>query len=369
MGFEILTAEGADRELWSALIAALPPHLRDIHFLPQYGAIYRDCYGYEPLLAVYRDGDSFVLQPYVRRPLGGLPFLAKAADAARFSDIANPYGFGGPLSNAESMEAGRALYARFASELQAWCERESIASEFTSLHPVLNDHQAALVEGHLAISHEKDIFYIDLGLDEQELWRKLRRGHRSSINLARRHDVRVAKVEPSEANLATLNALYSASMQRRAAAQRWRFPENFFATTIEHLGEGGSSLFFGYRGERVATAYILIHGFETVYYHFSGTNADDGRIGVDTLMFYEMASWARVQGYARCFLGGGVTRRVEDGLRQFKSGFASVCMPLYTYFRIRNEAIYHELCARTRAYEIETVGAESVSKVLPLYRR
>ncbi|MBI5132511.1 MAG: GNAT family N-acetyltransferase [Rhodopseudomonas palustris] len=369
MAFEILSAEGRDRERWSALIEALPPHLRDLHFLPEYGMIYRDCFGFEPLLAVYQEGDDFVLQPYVRRPLGQLPFLQGAADSAVFSDLANPYGFGGPLSNAADADSARRLYGSFAASLAEWCDREQIASEFTSLHPVLNEHQLQLTQEELSPVHEKDIYYIDLKLDEEELWRKLRRGHRASINLARRNEVRVEKVEPTEDNLRTLNALYAASMQRRGAAQRWRFPPDFFTTTIRWLGERGSSLFFGYRGARVASAYILIHGYETVYYHFSGTNADDGRIGIDTLMFFEMASWARSQGYARCFLGGGVTRREEDGLRQFKSGFASVCAPLYTYFRIRNRSVYDDLCSRKREFEIATTGQESASTFLPQYRR
>jgi hypothetical protein len=368
MGFDILSAEGPDRDRWSRLIAALPVSLRDVHFLPEYGLIYRDCYGFEPFLAVYQEGDAFVLQSYVRRPLRQLPFLADAADAGRFSDIANPYGFGGPLSNA-SPKAGRALYARFAAAFEAWCEQEAIASEFTSLHPILNAQQLALMEGKLSPTHEKDVYYIDLRLDEDQLWQKLRRGHRASINRARRNEVRVSKVEPNEANLAILNKLYADSMRRRGAAQRWRFPEDFFATTIRWLGDRGSSLFFGYRGARVASAYILIHGFETVYYHFSGTDAEDGRLGVDTLMFYEMALWARSEGYARCFLGGGVTRREEDGLRQFKSGFASICAPLYTCFRVHNGAAYDDLAARKRTFELATTGRESVSTFVPIYRR
>jgi serine/alanine adding enzyme len=369
MPFQILSVDGAGRERWSSLIEALPPELRDIHFLPEYGAIYRDCYGFEPLLAVYQDGDGFVLQPFVRRPLGQLPFLAGAADADRFTDIANPYGFGGPLSNASSSEVARALYGRFSDALAEWCESEGIASEFTSLHPFCTGHQLSLLEGRLAPSHEKDVYYIDLKLEEQELWRKLRRGHRASINLARRHEVRVERVEPNATNLASLNELYAESMNRRRAAQRWHFPEEFFATTIQWLGEQRSSIFFGYRGQRVASAYILIHGFNTVYYHFSGTGAGDGRIGIDTLMFYEMASWARNAGYARCFLGGGVTRREEDGLRQFKAGFASVCAPLYTYFRVRDRSVYDDLSARKRAFEVATTGRESASGFLPVYRR
>ena len=100
MGFEVLSAEGESSRRWTALVNNLPVQRRDIHFLPEYGRIYRDSYGYEPLLAVYSHSDQYIIQPLVRRPLGGLPFLAGATDAAAYWDIANPYGYGGPVSSA-----------------------------------------------------------------------------------------------------------------------------------------------------------------------------------------------------------------------------------------------------------------------------
>src|SRR5262249_58957900 len=104
MGFEVLSAEGDDARRWTALVNNLPAQRRDIHFLPEYGRIYRDSYGFEPLLAVYSDRGHYIIQPVVRRPLRGLQFLAQSADADAYWDIANPYGYGGPLSRAVNPE-------------------------------------------------------------------------------------------------------------------------------------------------------------------------------------------------------------------------------------------------------------------------
>jgi len=114
MAFEILSAEDTDALRWTALVNDLPAECRDIHFLPDYGRIYRDSYGYSCHLAVYRTGSNFIIQPFVRRPLRDLPFLANASDAGRFSDIANPYGYGGPLSNVSDPETAHRLYHMFA---------------------------------------------------------------------------------------------------------------------------------------------------------------------------------------------------------------------------------------------------------------
>ncbi len=42
MELRVLTAEGEDGKLWSGLVRRLPIGQRDLHFLPEYGLIYRD---------------------------------------------------------------------------------------------------------------------------------------------------------------------------------------------------------------------------------------------------------------------------------------------------------------------------------------
>jgi hypothetical protein len=158
-------------------------------------------------------------------------------------------------------------------------------------------------------------------------------------------------------------------MARRGAASRWIFPENFFSNTVECLGTARTSLFFAYINARVESAYLILHDFGTVYYHFSGTRVDRGRIGIDTLMFYELACWSRSLGYQRCYLGGGVTRRDDDSLLIFKSGFSSDRAPLYNYFCVHDRAAYDELCLKKCDFEIKTTGRQSTSSFMPLYRR
>ena len=172
MGFEVLSAEGEGSQRWTALVNNLPVQRRDIHFLPEYGRIYRDSYGFEPLLAVYSHGDQYIIQPLVRRPLSRLPFLAHAADAAAYWDIANPYGYGGPLSSADDPAVGYTLYQRFAEAFAAWCDAENLASEFASLHPFMEDHQRRLIGETFTLRHEKDVVLIDLSQGDESVCRR-----------------------------------------------------------------------------------------------------------------------------------------------------------------------------------------------------
>jgi len=368
MPFEILS-EVADAGRWAAEIMALPRALRDIHYLPDYGRIYRDVRGFTPLLALYSSNEGCVVQPIVRRPLHALPFLAGASDAGAFSDIANAYGYGGPLSNATDAITARALYAQFAVCFATWCEEQGIASEFASLHPLMTDHQRMLIGDTLALRHEKDVVIIELGGSEAEIEKRLRKGHHSSILLARRAGVRVERVEPSDANIALFSAVYHETMLRRQAEKRWFFPEKFFTETIRNLGPHRSSLFFASVDGQLESACLLIHEFATAYYHFAATRATRPQLGVNNLIVWEAAMWAKAAGYSVLHLGGGVTSNHDDSLLRFKAGFSSRRAPLYTYFTVRDRAGYDVLCERKRSHERATTGAESTSDFVPLYRR
>jgi Acetyltransferase (GNAT) domain len=368
MPLEILSP-GRDGERWRAAAAGLPAAQRDIHLLPEYVSIYRDCYGDKPFLALHHGAGGNVMQCFIRRDLGSLPFLAGAPDAGRFSDIANAYGYGGPVCSAGESEEGRSLYRVFASEFAEWCEAEAVASEFCSLHPLMTELQRGLIGGSLPVTYIKDVVVIDLRPTESEIADGLRKGHRSSIALARRSSVQIEKVEPSTANLDAFRAMYEATMLRRQAAERWFLPENFFATTCRSLGAERTTLLFAYVGVELESGCLLMHDFSTAYYHFAGTYAKHPALGVNNLMVWEAAMHAKRAGYQRLHLGGGVTAKDDDSLLRFKAGFSNGRAPLNTYFALRNREVYDELSARKRAHERQMIGAESQSDFLPLYRR
>jgi hypothetical protein len=368
MNFEVLGVEGAHGSRWRELIDLLPHQRRDIFFTPEYLKIYRDAYGFEPLLAVCRNESGFLVQPFVRRPLANLPFLADDPHRNRFSDIANAYGYGGPVCSCDGAE-GRKLYEAFAAEFALWCDSEEIASEFCSLHPLIAAHQCALLERHIAVEAIKEVVVIDLEGDGSEMIRALRKGHRSSITAAKRAGVRVEAVEANPANLNAFRELYMATMERREAASRWRLPENFFPATVQALGPSRATLLFAFVEDTLESGCLLIHEFASAYYHFAGTFGQRPAIGVNNLLVWEAAMYARMAGYQRLHLGGGVTASPDDSLLRFKAGFTAGRAPFHTYFTVRNRAVYDLLCERKRQFEIKIAGAELRSDFLPLYRR
>lgn len=368
LSFDVLADHPGDAARWRSLVDRLA-HQRDIHFLPEYGEIYRRTYGYRPFLAVLDDGHGFVVQPFVRRALNDLQFLRDQGIAELYCDIASPYGYGGPAYSCGSAAEAAALYRDFDARLLEYCRREKLAAEFTSLHPFLDGPRLLAACGAVNLVRQKEVVYMDLPGSEELRWRALRKGHKSSITRARRSGVRVEKAEPTPANFDILNRLYYATMERNEAARRWIFPRDYFRNCYECLGDGRVSLFFARVGEAVASASIVMHDFETAYYHFSGSDSRYHEFCPNNLLVYEMAAWAEANGYRRFHLGGGVSSSTSDSLFVFKSGFSERTATLYTRHRVLDQATYDYLCAMKLRHELATGAEARDMDYFPLYRR
>jgi len=167
------------------------------------------------------------MQSFIRRNLCRLPFLSGAPDSGRFSDIANAYGYGGPVCSIAKGEEDIPFTGRLLLNSPRGARRKP--SPANSAAFIAHDRASArLIGDTLPVAFVKDVIIIELGADESKIASGLRKGHRSSIALARRSGVRIEKVEPSVANLEAFRAMYEATMLRRQAAERWFLPEGFF---------------------------------------------------------------------------------------------------------------------------------------------
>lgn len=369
MGFNLFFLD--NKPEWTRAVERLPADQQDIHFRPEYAQIYSNVYGHRPFLAVLEDGDELVAQPFVERSLQDLPFLVEARknnpSLPHFFDIANPYGYGGPVlrSSGDPIQ----LLKRFESELVHEASERGWASEFSSVHPLVGHSELLKAAGVENVAFQKQVVVIDLKPTHEEIWGRFDKGHKSSIKKAQKSGVVVNRVPTSAENLATFHSLYIETMRRRGAAARWHFPDNFFEQTSQCLGENGASLFFAFYEGMVIGCYFLIHAFRTAYLHFSAADAKWLKLSPNNLLMHETMLWAKESGYEIYHLGGGVTSLANDPLFSFKAGFSGQTVDLSTYFRILNETNYRLLCEMKKAYERSSTGAESNDPFFPLYRR
>jgi serine/alanine adding enzyme len=366
MRFKVITLESPE---WGAAIAALPSHLRDIHFLPEYAKIYALTYGYVPFLALLRGPDGFVVQSFMRRDLRSLSFMSNRASDLPYFDIVNPYGYGGPVCSALDERIAADMLDVFEREFYAYCEGQHYASEFASLHPLLENHKPLQHNVRVELQQQKSVVYIPLEEGAEGIWSGMRRGHQCAIRQAQRLGVTGRRVDANDENIEILKNLYSSTMERVGAAERWNFPSDYFLNCFNCLGGQRSSLFFSFLGDQVIGACILIHDFETIYYHFGGTDHRYHSEKPGFVMLHEAALWGARQEYKFFHLGGGVTGEPDDSLLKFKKGFSKKTAALYSYARVLHAPTYDTLCELKRSYEIQQQGHASDSTYFPLYRR
>jgi hypothetical protein len=158
-------------------------------------------------------------------------------------------------------------------------------------------------------------------------------------------------------------------MVRRGAAERWYFPESYFAACARRLGESGCALFFARCEGELAAAYLLVHDECSAYYHFGASDERWLERRPNNLLMYETLLWAKRRGLARYHLGGGVTASENDSLLRFKSSFGGTKAMLYTYGRVLNEDVYRRLCELKLEHEQRTATPVAQPDYFPMYRR
>lgn len=368
MHFKILQPVGGDQSIWTHLISQLKPEERDIHFLPEYAIIFKEAFDYQPFLAFFGDEDHFIIQPFVKRPLNQLPFLKEQGISECFYDITNPYGYGGPLCKCKSIGEGQQLFREYSQHLADYCLQNKIITEFTCLHPLLANHHYVGGTDVVETNYEKDIIYFDLRKSQTEIWKEIRHGHQSSIKKAQKSNVQIRKMDLNVSNFNLFKKLYYQTMNRHHASSKWFYPDDYFWNYYCSLGPERVTLFFALMDDIPVSAHLLIHDFDTVYYHYGASDSNYYSYQPTHLLMYEVMLWAKKQRFLRFHLGGGVTSLADDSLFRYKAGFSKERASLFSYHRIFDTEGYLYLSELKKEYE-KMIGEYNTSDYFPFYRR
>lgn len=320
-----------DIERWEHLLEEIPR--ADVYFLPQYAGIYVRKGDGTSHCFVYQSDDGIVLYSFLLRRINDIRIFQ---DFDECYDITTPYGYGGPIYFSANESSLHRLIKNFLKSFHSYCCDHHIVSEFARLHPLFGNHQ--VMPNSNKVFHHETVF-IDLQQDEDNLWKGIRKGHKSCIKKALRFNVEVIR-DQSLNYISEFYNLYIATMKRQQASPFYFFPLSFFQDTLESLRKY-SSLFVALHEAKVATASIFLHCGEFIHYHFSGSDSDSLHLCSNHLLIYKVAKWAQQKGIKYFHLGGGL--RPEDNLFTFKSGFSEKRSPFYTYRYIHLHDIYQKL--------------------------
>lgn len=366
MAFTILDINNQkDRQIWKEVFFKIPQTQQDIHYLLEYSLLYmkesvRSC------AAFYTEGDTFILYPFIIRDIYIGDNIASYSNGNVAREIRNPYGIGGPLSNVYDTK----LYQNFDLKFRAWCAQEQLASEFLCPHLFTNSLDYIFQNNTYTRAKEKEIVCIDLSGNQLNLWSQCNKGHKYSINLAKRNEINVIQTtSPNQKQYEAILSIYTNTMQRQNASARWYVAKNYFSDCLQLLGNEHCSFFLAYDEDTLIAWNLMMYNAETMYYHFAGSTLEGQKKGAPALLLHKASCWAQEQGYTRLYLGGGASSAPDDSVYRFKHGFSKKSISFYTAWRILHQESYDELCTQKIAYE-HSIGYQSEHPYFfPFYRR
>ena len=365
---EVLSTQGADRQLWQQAVSVLPAHQQDTFFLPQYAALYEGVTHEPAFLFRYGNEKRGVVMAGVKRSVNRLPFWKSDVSHRSYYDMASPYGYGGPLVYGHDPAELPDLFASFREALHDYCLKEGIVAEFLRLHPLIRNHE--LFGQDEGLYQKNSTVWIDLRRTAEDILGGMRSDHQRNVGKAVRKGVEIVYSDMQADDVKEFHRLYSMTMERLEALPMFFFPLAFFEEAADQL-KGHVSCFLAKWNGKVISAHLVLHRGHYIHNYLSGSDSEFRNLKPDVLITYKIALWAKARGYQFFHLGGGHACAV-DSVFAFKSGFSPLRSSYYMYRHVHDPAAYTGLCAARKEFEQRASGVRSADPIqedyFPFYR-
>nr|WP_300047963.1 GNAT family N-acetyltransferase [uncultured Nocardioides sp.] len=295
---------------------------------------------HECLAVCWDDDDGQVLLPLQVR---GLPDdLAASLGDGAWRDATSPYGYGGPFV------AGQPDLTAFWEACLAWMRDERVLAGFVRGSVV---GSAAADPEPIGVSSvplsENVVVGLDLGADER--WRRYEHKVRKNVKKALRHGL-TTTVSPTFTDVAGFTDVYVGTMDRRSAAEFYRFDEAFFRQLAASLPE--SHWVADTRDESgalVSTELVLV-GDRHCYSFLGGTRREAFSMSPNDLLKHAVIDHAADAGLSGYVLGGGYAP--GDGIFRYKRAFDPTgVVPFNGIQVVADQDTYDAACAAVDAPE------------------
>jgi serine/alanine adding enzyme len=297
--------------------------------LPEYARLKERHSSVQSRLLVVSDGSGSLVMPFFTR-------TATLGDTHVLLDLSTPE-FTGPYMTGAPGHPGK-LSEYFVRALQEYSDQEHIVTQFAHLHP-WETWLRCLV--HEDICFDREIVYVDLGMSQERLWEEsFTYACRKNIRKAEREGVRVFEAS-SIRDIEEFHRIYTSTMQRNKAAERYFFPKWYFERFYDAMPRNSRFVLAELGGTVIAgTLYLFdsrymfsyLGGADEAYQHVRPTNA----------VVYSAIQTGQRLGLRYLVLGGGY--RPDDGIFRFKSSFSPLRERFYTYRHVHLEDSYQSLC-------------------------
>lgn len=347
-----------DRDAWLALLKQLPSDQRDIHYHPDYLAIYEKTYADQAFLVVWTGQDGTIFKPIMMRN------IPTDISSTKCCDFASVYGYGGPL--AVGNPSARDIQD-FAQGFQDFAQQNAAVTDFALLNPKFTDAHKQNLPATQPVDYRKEVVVADLTPSLPAIWARIDDRQRKAVLSARKAGVEIIASDGSDADYDAYYVRYLDTMGTVNARAFWHFPDDYFHNCRDCLGaENVTLLHARYHGEIIAS-FFHIHMYDTVYYHFSCADLAARKLNPTPLLMLDSLIWAKGAGFKWFHLGGGRTDGA-DPLFTFKNSFSHQTLPLYSTQSILDPTAYESLTTAVKTREKQTHGDALESAFFPRYR-
>jgi len=279
-------------------------------------------------------------------------------------DVYTPYGYSGPLVEADSPQARVDVVYKGLACLRDVLHRLGMVSVFIRWHPLLTPMPERLPE-RIAVCLHGEIVVIDLTKPDDRRWHEMRRNHRQNIERLEKEGFR-AVFDRSPAAIAAFAGMYRRTMQRVAASDYYYFSEEYILELMQMRGAGTHLCLVLRDGEAVCGGLFVASG-DNLTCHLSATEAVCLPLSPAKLMFWAASCWGREAGLKTLNIGGGVGGHPDTPLFRFKQGFSPDRRFFDTVGIVCDPQRYAELCTSAgRLCDAEAVDGPA-NRYFPLY--
>ncbi|MEE1963187.1 GNAT family N-acetyltransferase [Allomuricauda taeanensis] len=298
----------------------------------------------EPWLVSYTNGETKIALPFVKRPIIDTPFF----------DLTTVHGYLGPASK---LSPEKFDLPDFKNEFDGLLQSENIVSAFSKLNPYI-DHQEIILENMGSIEQVGELLYIDLTTDPVLQRQSYRKSVKNDVNKLRRNfTVRVAETEE---DLHTFIDIYSETMDRVSADERFILGQDYFDTLTKSKNfEVKVLLVVCNSSGEVAAGSLSIITNGIIQGELMGTKNKFLPASPAKLLYDEIRLVGNELNQKYLNYGGGAGGR-EGSLYMMKSGFTKNHIPFKVWKYIVDPEKYRALASKKDNFENKNF--------FPLYR-
>jgi GNAT acetyltransferase-like protein len=313
---------GPQDAAWSDALTRIA---HDVYHTPEYVELDAQLSAGTAAAFVYSDGGNVLLLPLVLRPIPG----------SELRDAASPYGYSGPVSNADAGDTG--FWKQACQAMVELLCTKGVVTAFVRLHPFLPAPLETLGCIGTVVQHGQTVS-MDLSLNAEEMWQQTHRTHRNQINKSRRAGVTVEMDHWDR--LDEWVETYHANMLRVGASDYYFFTTDHFHRLRAALGDH-AHLAIAYADGEVLGGNLFFE-YDGIMHTYLQSTRGTGVNHADKLLYDEIRRWGRERANIVYHIGGGLGGE-SDSLFRYKAAFAAGRHDFHTWRVVTDPNAYAAL--------------------------